>query len=296
MHAYGFKIGNEYDSHLVDPIQIEKEFRQILKDANIADEALKSSFVFIVLDSNNMGNNMSKHMKDQVKQDLLIQKFDLKPNEKCLMLTGRDRLKLLDILGKLRLRLADLIDEKKLSSASSDKNVKLIRDPKVFEFLWIVDFPLFTWNEETKKFESTHHPFTAPINEHIQMVQEMRDLEKCVGLHYDLVLNGSEIGGGSIRIHNSQFQRHVLENVLGEQTDQLEHLLSALEYGAPPHGGIALGLDRIVALMCGTANIRNVIAFPKAQSGRDLMSSAPSKVNQEELDYYNIKCLAKEEK
>lgn len=113
------------------------------------------------------------------------------------------------------------------------------------------------------------------------------------GLHYDLVLNGNEIAGGSIRIHDADLQRHVLRNILSEEEseEKLKHLINALEYGAPPHGGIAIGLDRLVAILCGTSNIRDVIAFPKAQSGRDLMSQSPNKVSQEELDYYGIKCV-----
>lgn len=164
------------------------------------------------------------------------------------------------------------------------------------EFLWVVDFPLFTRNEETGKLESTHHPFTAPVPEHVERVWSGKtsDLESVLGLHYDLVLNGYEIAGGSIRIHEPQLQRHVLAEILGEETSQLEHLLEALEFGAPPHGGIAFGLDRVMAILAGARNIRDVIAFPKNQSGRDLMASAPSQVTDEELNYYRIACLKDE--
>ena len=123
----------------------------------------------------------------------------------------------------------------------------------------------------------------------------MKRLDEVIGLHYDLVLNGQEIAGGSIRIHDAELQRHVLRRVLDENTDELEHLLRALECGAPPHGGIALGLDRLVSIICKTNDIKDVIAFPKAHSGRDLMAIAPAKVNASELDYYNIKCIKKVE-
>lgn len=168
----------------------------------------------------------------------------------------------------------------------------LLRDPNVFKFLWIVEFPLFARNEETNKLESTHHPFTAPIPEHVSKVISNQDLDSIKGLHYDLVLNGNEIAGGSIRVHDPHLQRHILANVLKEDTSQLEHLLEALEYGAPPHGGIAFGLDRLVAIITGAKNIRDVIAFPKNQSGKDLMASAPSSVPKEELDFYRIQCLS----
>jgi aspartyl-tRNA synthetase len=286
--AYGFKINQEYEPNMIDLNQIEKEYKLIFKDTNFIQNDDKDSCVFLVFDANKSGNHIIKYMNDHIKNDLLKKKFNLKENEKSVLLVGKNRIKLLEILGKLRLRVADLIDEKKMIKNSASK---LLKDPKKFEFLWVIDFPLFTLNEETNKLESTHHPFTAPISQHLSMVMEKKDLDRVTGLHYDIVLNGSEIGGGSIRIHNSKLQRHVLQNILQEDTSQLEHLINALEYGAPPHGGIALGLDRLVAIMCGTSNIRNVIAFPKAQSGRDIMSSAPSRVAQTELDYYNIKCV-----
>lgn len=150
---------------------------------------------------------------------------------------------------------------------------------------------MFTRSDETNKLESTHHPFTAPIAAHVERVWSCDNLESITGLHYDLVLNGNEIAGGSIRVHDSALQRHILAKILEEDTSQLEHLLEALEYGAPPHGGVAFGLDRLVAILTGVKNIRDVIAFPKNQSGRDLMASAPSQVTQEELDYYRISCL-----
>lgn len=169
-----------------------------------------------------------------------------------------------------------------------------MRNPKVHEFLWVVDFPLFSQNEVTGQLESTHHPFTAPIPEHVDRVLNETDLESVLGLHYDLVLNGNEIAGGSIRVHDSRLQRHILTKILKEETSQLEHLLEALEYGAPPHGGVAFGLDRLVAMITGVRNIRDVIAFPKNQSGRDLMASAPSQVTADELNYYRISCLKDE--
>lgn len=218
----------------------------------------------------------------------LSSELSAKTGDTIVLLAWSNEPKLLEVLGKLRINLADAIDA---HSLTKDPGSKLLRDPKKFEFLWVTDFPLFSRDEVTNKLESTHHPFTAPIKEHEQLVQELRDLDSVVGLHYDLVLNGEEIAGGSIRIHDGKFQKHLLENVLNENTEQLTHLLEAFEYGAPPHGGIALGLDRLVALMCGTENIRNVIAFPKAQSGKDVMSAAPARVPQAELDYYKIKCV-----
>jgi aspartyl-tRNA synthetase len=285
VHVNAFKIPLEYGSEFLTANAIEKEYKTIFKETSfpLIDESTKSSFVFLVF-NNETGNQIAKYMNEECRQ-LFGKEMDLKPKEFCVMMFSKHKMKQLEIFGKLRLALADRLDEKLVSNKPG---ANLLRDKKKFSFLWIVDFPLFTRNEETNLLESTHHPFTAPIKEHLEKLKNKQDLEHITGLHYDLVLNGSEIAGGSIRIENSDLQRHVLSNILNENTEQLEHLLKALEYGAPPHGGIAFGLDRLIAIMCGTQNIKNVIAFPKAQSGRDLMSSAPSKVPKEELDYYCI--------
>ncbi len=293
LKAYAFKIDAEWGlTAAISYKKIEKEFQTLCKNAFASFPAgtlEKESSLFVAFDSTT-STSMGKHLTGEFKQHLCERLGAVGKGDTVVMLAWDNKeSKLLEILGKLRLSLADIIDRHNLAV---NADAKLLRDPGVFEFLWVTEFPLFGRDEVTGKLEATHHPFTAPIGEHEQMVRELRDLEKVVGLHYDLVLNGEEVAGGSIRIHDAGLQRHVLEKVLGEETEQLAHLLEAFEFGAPPHGGIALGLDRLTALMCGTENIRNVIAFPKAQSGRDLMSSAPAKVPQEELDYYKIKCVA----
>jgi aspartyl-tRNA synthetase len=181
-------------------------------------------------------------------------------------------------MGKFRLKLADLLE----------KEYKIeLRKRRQWNFLWITDFPLFTpMAGDPTKLESTHHPFTAPINEHLSLLSSKKDLSQIIGQHYDLVLNGFEVGGGSIRIYDSSLQRFILHDILHLPVEHLEHLLKALEYGAPPHGGIALGLDRLLALALETEHIRDVIPFPKTSNGKDLMSQAPSPVEQSELDYY----------
>ncbi|CAB04081.2 Aminoacyl-transfer RNA synthetases class-II family profile domain-containing protein [Caenorhabditis elegans] len=159
---------------------------------------------------------------------------------------------------------------------------------------WIVDFPLFSFEEG--QLVSTHHPFTAPLEKDIDILYS-NDIDKLLqitGQHYDLVINGVEMGGGSIRIENSEIQRHVLK-VLGEPTDEMEHLLNALSHGAPPHGGFALGLDRFVAMLTSDGNpltpVRDVIAFPKTKNGKDLMSDAPATLSQKQLERYGISLL-----
>uniref|UniRef100_A0A8C3XA96 Aspartyl-tRNA synthetase 2, mitochondrial n=1 Tax=Catagonus wagneri TaxID=51154 RepID=A0A8C3XA96_9CETA len=181
------------------------------------------------------------------------------------------------LLGKLRLECADLLEARGV----------VLRDPALFSFLWVVDFPLFLPKEENpQELESAHHPFTAPHPSDIHLLYT--EPQKVRSQHYDLVLNGSEVGGGSIRIHNAELQRYVLAAVLKEDVKLLSHLLQALDYGAPPHGGIALGLDRLMCLVTGAPSIRDVIAFPKSFRGHDLMSNAPDSITPEELKPYHI--------
>ncbi|VDN12282.1 unnamed protein product [Dibothriocephalus latus] len=154
-----------------------------------------------------------------------------------------------------------------------------------FYFLWVENFPLFSRNAEGK-LESEHHPFTAPIDSEIQLLYSSP--EKVHGQHYDLVCNGQEVGGGSLRIHSPDMQRYILSEILKEDVGQLRHLLEALSSGAPPHGGIALGLDRLVAIFCNSGSVRDVIAFPKTSGGRDLLSDSPNSISEEELERYFI--------
>jgi aspartyl-tRNA synthetase len=160
-----------------------------------------------------------------------------------------------------------------------------------FAFCWVVDFPAFDHDEDEDRWVACHHPFTKPLDEHIPLLAENRHSE-IYSDAYDLVCNGYEILGGSIRIHDSAVQSQVFA-ALGltedEARDKFGFLLDALQYGAPPHGGWAAGLDRWVMLLCGTENIRDVIAFPKTTSGADLMAGAPSRVTSGQLDALNVK-------
>jgi aspartyl-tRNA synthetase len=157
-----------------------------------------------------------------------------------------------------------------------------------WEFVWMVEPPLFEWGEEEAKWVSVHHPFTAPAGDDL-------DPHTATARGYDLVLNGFELGGGSIRIHRSDVQHRVFE-VLGlsdkEIQEKFGHMLTAFRYGAPPHGGIAMGIDRLVMLMAGKDTLRDVTAFPKAQSGADPLTGAPSPVSEEQLRELGIAVIA----
>lgn len=161
-----------------------------------------------------------------------------------------------------------------------------------WQALWVIDFPMFEYNEETKQYVAAHHAFTAPKDEHINLLKTAP--EKCLAKSYDLVLNGSEIGGGSVRIHQADVQAKVfeaLEMTLEEAENKFGFLLDNLQFGAPPHGGIAFGLDRLAALMCNADSIRDVIAFPKTTTGQCLLTKAPSVVDEKQLLDLGIKTL-----
>jgi aspartyl-tRNA synthetase len=160
-----------------------------------------------------------------------------------------------------------------------------LMDPNVFKPLWVVDFPLLEWDEETNRFHAMHHPFTSPYEEDLELFKT--DPGKVRAKAYDLVINGVEIGGGSIRIHNEDLQQQMFDN-LGftreEAAKQFGFLMGAFRYGAPPHGGIAFGFDRWVALFAGLDSIRDTIAFPKNNAGRDVMIDTPGTISKEQLD------------
>jgi len=189
---------------------------------------------------------------------------------------GADKEKIVnDALGALRTRIGH------------DKGYT---NGKAWEPLWVVDFPVFEYDEEAQRWNACHHPFTAPKDEHLALLES--DPGKCLAKAYDLALNGSEIGGGSVRIHQEAVQSQVFRALnIGAEEAQLKFgfLLDALQYGAPPHGGLAFGLDRIVAMMTGSESIRDVIAFPKTQSAQCLLTHAPSAVDERQLRDLHIR-------
>ncbi|PLX11171.1 MAG: aspartate--tRNA ligase [Marinilabiliales bacterium] len=197
------------------------------------------------------------------------EKFDSKPGDLMLILSG-DKNTVRKQLNELRLEMGNQLD---------------LRKTDVFAPLWVVDFPLLEWDEDTKRFHAMHHPFTSPKADDINLLDEKPAEVRANA--YDLVINGVEIGGGSIRIHDRDLQKLMFKH-LGftdeEAQEQFGFLMNAFEYGAPPHGGIALGFDRLVALFGGSDSIRDYIAFPKNNSGRDVMIDSPSEISDAQLD------------
>jgi len=193
-----------------------------------------------------------------------------------------------NVLGRIRLESAALLKAKGRLSLPTDQ----------YNFLWVIEFPLMLWDEEEKRYISAHHPFTAPVKEDEPLLAT--DPAKVRGQHYDIVLNGVELGGGSIRIHNPAVQKRVFEDILKIPQDLVDsrfgYMLKAFSYGAPPHGGIALGFDRVVAMLAGRSSIRDILAFPKNQNGRDLMADCPSPVTAKQLRDLRIRTVEEEAK
>ena len=176
-----------------------------------------------------------------------------------------------------------------------------LRNPKVFAPLWVVDFPLLEWDDETQRFYAMHHPFTAPKPEHMEWFNSNKkeDLERVCANAYDFVLNGTELGGGSIRIHQADVQKRMFE-VLGISSEEADYkfgfIINAFKFGAPPHGGLAFGFDRVCALFGGQETIRDYIAFPKNNMGRDVMLDAPSAIDDTQMEELFLKSVAPEKK
>lgn len=204
----------------------------------------------------------------------LTQKLGIAEGDLVLFAAG-EWLTACEILGKIRLYAADVLKAQG----------KLVLDPGRFDFLWVVDFPLLSFDREQNRWYSSHHPFTAPVAEDVSLLRT--DPKRVRGQHYDVVVNGVELGGGSIRIHQPDVQKTIFEEVLQipPETAQARfgYMLEAFRYGAPPHGGIALGFDRLIAILCGTPSIRDVIAFPKTAKGTCLMTESPGLMEPKQL-------------
>jgi aspartyl-tRNA synthetase len=241
---------------------------------------------FIKVEGGEWKSPIVKFFSDTEKS-ALTKKLDIQEGD--LILFAADQwLNACEILGKIRLYCAEVLTAQG----------KLTIDPKRFDFLWVVDFPLLSFDKEQNRWYSSHHPFTAPVAEDIPLLKS--DPKKVRGQHYDIVVNGVELGGGSIRIHQRDVQKTIFEQLLQISPEMVDarfgYMLEAFKYGAPPHGGIALGFDRLNAILCGTPSIRDVIAFPKTAKGTDLMTEAPAAVEPKQLRdlYLELKAPRKE--
>ena len=221
----------------------------------------------------NVKSSVDKFYSQEVLQEMK-NAFGAKPGDLILILSGDDAMKTRKQLCELRLEMGNQLG---------------LRDKDKFVCLWVIDFPLFEWNEDDQRFYAMHHPFTSPNPDDIPLLDT--DPGAVRANAYDMVINGVEVGGGSIRIHDSQLQDKMFK-LLGfteeRAQEQFGFLMNAFKYGAPPHGGLAYGLDRFVSLFAGLDSIRDCIAFPKNNSGRDVMLDAPSAIDQSQLDELNL--------
>ncbi|PTX92893.1 aspartate--tRNA ligase [Spartobacteria bacterium LR76] len=234
---------------------------------------------FIKVENGEWKSPIAKFLTDAEKQ-ALVSELGIEEGDLILFGAG-DWETVCNVLGRIRLRVAEL--------------QKLITDPNALEFLWVVEFPLLAYNAEEQKWNAVHHPFTRPHADDVALI-DAGEYGKVRAQAYDVVLNGVEIGGGSIRIHESDLQAKLFE-VLGISPEKQQllfpHLLKAFRFGAPPHGGVALGVDRLVMLAVGTENIRDVVAFPKNNRGEDLMMSSPTPAEPRQLRELGIQVARK---
>jgi aspartyl-tRNA synthetase len=245
---------------------------QIEELTNLAKAHGAKGLAWIKVENGEWKSPIVKFFTETEKNDL---REKLAVEEGDLILFGADAwLSACEVLGQIRLKAAEYLEK-----------IGKLKKKEGFDFLWVVDFPLLTFDKENQRYIASHHPFTAPLAEDIPLLDS--DPTKVRGQHYDLVLNGVELGGGSIRIHQADIQQKLFTELLKIPADIAEsrfgYMVKALRYGAPPHGGIALGFDRMCAILCGSESIRDVIAFPKNNRGLDLMSQSPAEVEPKQL-------------
>jgi len=228
---------------------------------------------YVKIEADKITGGLEKFFTPEAQKELLAA-FGAEPGDLLLIVADKESV-VCDALGALRGHLA--------------LNLKLY-DSKTFNVLWVVDFPSFMWDEEAQRWVAAHHPFTSPRDEDLPILES--DPGKVMAKAYDLVMNGYEVGGGSIRIHSPEVQSRVF-SMMGMPEDDAKgrfgFLLDALKFGAPPHGGIAFGLDRWAMMLAGTSNIRDVIAFPKNAKARDVMTGAPAAVDKKQLNDLGLK-------
>ena len=272
-----FKAFSDCDSVRIISVPNSEFFsRKIIDELDSYAQSLGAKgLAWLKVNNNEFSGGISKFFDSNLSKEI-IYNLKLKDNSICFMVGDKLNTSL-RVLGKIRSKVADLLE---------------LKDNSVFSPVWIVDFPLFMWNEETKRYDSVNHPFTAPKDSDLSNVTS--NPSEIISKGYDIVINGYEVAGGSIRIHDHSLQKDIFKIMdLSDKeiSEKFGFFIDALKYGTPPHGGIAFGLDRLVMLLAGVSNIRDVIAFPKTTSASALMEEAPNLVSEEQLDELGIKIL-----
>jgi aspartyl-tRNA synthetase len=282
-HDSGFKV---FDSVVADGGQVRGinakgcgtySRKQIEELTAFVGQFGAKGLAYLGLDAEGQVRSSFAKFLDEDRQKALIEAFKAEPGDLILVVADKSPI-VYEALGRLRIFLADALD---------------LRDPDILAWLWVIDFPFITWNEDEARWEPSHHLFTAPMMEDVSLLDSKPGEAR--GQQYDMVLNGLEVGGGSIRIHDRSLQEKVFQLIGLEPEvarERFGHLLEAFEYGTPPHGGIAPGIDRLVRIFAGEDHIREVIAFPKNQAARDVMAGAPTAAEKEQLDELHIRVIA----
>ena len=273
----GFKAFSDCDSVRIISVPNSEFFsRKIIDELDSYAQSLGAKgLAWFKVNNNEFSGGISKFFDSNLTKEI-IDSLKLEDNSICFMIGDKLNTSL-QVLGKIRSKVGDLIE---------------LKDNSIFSPVWIVDFPLFMWNEETKRYDSVNHPFTAPKDSDLGDVTS--NPSEVISKGYDIVINGYEVAGGSIRIHDHSLQKDIFKimDLSDEEiSEKFGFFIDALKYGTPPHGGIAFGLDRLVMLLAGVSNIRDVIAFPKTTSASALMEEAPNLVSEEQLDELGIKIL-----
>ena len=273
----GFKAFSDCDSVRIISVPNSEFFtRKIIDELDSYAQSLGAKgLAWFKVNNNEFSGGISKFFDSNLTKEI-IDSLKLEDNSICFMI-GDKLNNSLQVLGKIRSKVGDLLE---------------LKDNSIFSPVWIVDFPLFMWNEETKRYDSVNHPFTAPKDSDLGDVTS--NPSEVISKGYDIVINGYEVAGGSIRIHDHSLQKDIFKIMdLSDKeiSEKFGFFIDALKYGTPPHGGIAFGLDRLVMLLAGVSNIRDVIAFPKTTSASALMEEAPNLVSEEQLDELGIKIL-----
>ncbi|OUU06206.1 MAG: aspartate--tRNA ligase [Gammaproteobacteria bacterium TMED34] len=273
----GFKAFSDCDSVRIISVPNSEFFsRKIIDELDSYAQSLGAKgLAWFKVNNNEFSGGISKFFDSNLTKDI-IDSLKLEDDSVCFMIGDKLNTSL-QVLGKIRSKVGDLLE---------------LKDNSIFSPVWIVDFPLFMWNEETKRYDSVNHPFTAPKDSDLGDVTS--NPSEVISKGYDIVINGYEVAGGSIRIHDHSLQKNIFKimDLSDEEiSEKFGFFIDALKYGTPPHGGIAFGLDRLVMLLAGVNNIRDVIAFPKTTSASALMEEAPNLVSEEQLDELGIKIL-----